>query len=176
MTSPAEYWRNNDALNHITPARIEFPEVGLFPALQKVCQGSVFDYGCGYGRLAPAFDPDSYYGMDINDTALDEARKRNPVYSFGKDWQSADTVLAYTVMLHIPDDEIVDLINKMRSYRRIVIGEIMGRRWRRPGNPPVFNREADDYCEIVGRDLVQIEYVPYPRYKESLTLLVFDND
>jgi hypothetical protein len=74
--------------------------------------------------------------------------------------------------LHIPDNQIQEVINKAKQYKRIVIGEIMGRKWRRDGNPPVFNREIQEYIEMVGREPEIVE-IPYPRYKCNLHMLVF---
>src|SRR5690606_9750276 len=97
----------------------------------------------------------------------------NPSHSFVDQWQPADTWLAWTVLLHVPDDELPALLARTASYGRVVIGEVMGRRWRRPGDPPVFNREADEYVELVGRPCERLA-IPYPRYKCDLTILVFE--
>jgi SAM-dependent methyltransferase len=150
------------------------PERDLFPALQSVCRGNVFELGCGYGRLAPAFEPGQYVGMDINPTALEVARRECPEHTFVDEWVEADTILAYTVLLHVPDDDIEAMVDAMKAYPRIVIGEIMELRWRRAGNPPAFNREPDEYCALVGRDLVEVHRVAYPRYKTDLLLLAFE--
>lgn len=170
---PAEYWKANEKLVHITPSGVEFPETGLYPALQVACKGTVFEFGCGYGRLAGAFPADAYYGFDINVHAIEAATQRNPEHDFGFEWRPADTFLAYTVFLHIDDDEIGGVIESAKAnYGRIVIGEIMGRQWRREGDPPVFNREAEEYGALVGWDYETIK-VPYPRYRCDLDLMVF---
>jgi len=174
MGSPAEFWRGNTRLRDITPAGERFPEAGLFEALGRACRGSVFEFGCGDGRLAPAFSPERYVGFDINLAALTAAAAANPQHRYSTEWQPADTWLAHTVLLHVPDDEIAGVINAAKQYPRIVIGEIMGRRWRRPGNPPVFNREAHEYVAMVGRDPIEMIAVPYPRYDCDLTILVFE--
>lgn len=172
--TPAEYWQNNQSLQNITPAGIEFPEIGLPAAVKEACTGSVFEFGCGYGRLAGFFDPDWYYGYDINPAAIEAARKRNPAHSFGSEMRGAYTFLAYTVLLHVPDDEIEAVIEAAKAdYQRIVIGEIMGREWRRPGNPPVFNRGAEEYVQMVDWQH-RIIKVSYPRYGCDLDLMVFD--
>jgi SAM-dependent methyltransferase len=174
--TPAEYWQQNDTLQHITPAGIEWPEVELPDALRKACTGSVFEFGCGYGRLAGVFSPTKYVGFDINPAALKEAHKRRPDHVFGSEWVDADTFLAYTVLLHVPDDEIGGILDAAKSqYKRIVIGEIMGRQWRRPGNPPVFNRDAQEYADLIGWDCAVIK-VSYPRYGCDLDLMVFNRD
>jgi SAM-dependent methyltransferase len=169
--TPAQYWRCNSTLQHITPPGVRFPEVDLFPALQSAITGTVFEFGCGDGRLSPAFDPDKYIGYDINPSAIKAARLNNPAYDYVDEWLSADTFLAYTVLLHVPDDEIQAVIDRAKTYKRIVIGEIMGRQWRRPGNPPVFNRDLTEYTDMIGRpcDIIR---VPYPRYGCDLSLLV----
>jgi SAM-dependent methyltransferase len=171
--TPDEYWRRNKRLQHITPPGVAMPEVGLADALKVACQGSVFEFGCGYGRLASTFTPDGYVGYDINPAALQEARRRNPQHRFADDWQHADTFLAHTVLLHIPDDQIKAVLDRANLYRRVVIGEIMGRKWRRPGDPPVFNREAEEYEALMGCKAVKYR-VPYPRYKTDLILLAFN--
>lgn len=174
--SPAEYWQSNDTLQHITPPGDEWPEVGLRDSLLKACSGSVFEFGCGYGRLAQFFDSDRYAGFDINCHAVEKAQKNLPGHKFGFEWVPAHTFLAYTVLLHVPDDEIEDVIKTAKSgYNRIVIGEIMGREWRRPGNPPVFNRDRQEYADLVGWKY-QVIPVKYPRYGCDLDLMVFDRD
>ena len=171
---PSEYWRGNAKLQHITPPGELFPELGLFDHLGRVCRGSVFEFGCGYGRLAKAFSPSTYLGYDINPAALKAAQALNPDHRFSHDpWHEADTVLAHTVLLHIPDDEIQAVTDRMRAYKRVVIGEITGRSWRRPGDPPVFNREIGDYEAMLGKGCT-VTKVPYPRYSTHLSLMVFD--
>ena len=171
--TPAEFWQGNTDLRDITPSGERFPEVGLFQALDRACCGSVFEFGCGDGRLSPAFSC-GYVGFDINPAALAAARVANPAHRYVTEWEPADTWLAHTVLLHVPDDEIGALLMRTAPYKRVVIGEVMGRKWRRPGNPPVFNREAGEYVEMSGRKLVESIAVPYPRYRCDLTVLVLE--
>ena len=172
MQSPSEYWAGNSKLLHITPPGERYPETGLFPILQSVVKGSVTEFGCGDGRLAKTFPAASYLGYDINEHALQAARKNNPQHTFTNRFSPSDTFLAHTVLLHIPDDEIHCVINKAAQSKTIVISEIMGRKWRRGGNPPVFNREAKEYEQMIGAKPEAIE-IPYPRYSCNLTMLVF---
>lgn len=177
IATPADFWRGNTDLRDITPRGERFPEVGLFDTLRRACRGSVFEFGCGDGRLAPAFPAEQYAGFDINPAALAAARVANPAHSFVTDWQLADTWLAWTVLLHVPDDAIGGVLERAASeYGRIVIGEVMGRQWRRPGDPPVFNRSAAEYMVMVGRHESRVATVeiPYPRYRCDLTVLVFE--
>ena len=150
------------------------PERNLAPVLSKVCTGRVFEFGCGYGRLAHIFDPANYVGYDINPIAVKTARQKNPKYTFTTEsWPQADTVLAHTVMLHIPDDDMGELVGRLKQYKRIVIGEVMGRNRRRTGNPPVFNRDAGEYEAAIGSK-AEIHLVPYPRYSTNLIVMVFN--
>lgn len=171
---PADYWRGNTGLREITPKGERFPEVGLFQALGRACRGPVFEFGCGDGRLAPAFSHELYAGFDINPAALRAAASANPGYRYVTQWEPAETWLAWTVLLHVPDDEIGALLASAETYGRVVIGEVMGRKWRREGDPPVFNRDASEYVELLGRELVDTIAVPYPRYRCDLTVLVFE--
>lgn len=166
------FWRTNTELRDITPKGERFPEQGLFDALRSACRGVVFEFGCGDGRLSPAFNPSHYYGYDVNPSALKAAQANNPDHRYVNEWKPADTFLAHTVLLHIPDHSILSVIDRAMIYKRIVIGEVMGRKWRRPGDPPVFNREAEEYVAMIGKDAQRIE-VPYPRYGCNLTMLVF---
>jgi SAM-dependent methyltransferase len=173
VQSAGEYWRGNNTLAHITPPGERFPEIGLLPILQRVGKGTVFEFGCGDGRLSPAFDASSYIGYDINPAALKAASLNNPEHFYSASILPADTFLANTVLLHVPDNEIDGVVAIAKQYPRIVIGEITGRQWRRGGNPPVFNREAREYAAMIGVDPEVIE-VPYPRYACNLSLMVFD--
>jgi len=170
--NPSDFWKTNKELWDITPRNERHPEVGLSQVLMRSCVGSVFEFGCGDGRLSALFGADSYAGYDINLYALEAAKKANPNHKYVTEWEKADTFLAHTVLLHVPDDEIQAVIDKAKEYPRIVIGEVMGRKWRREGNPPVFNRHPDEYAEMVGR-WPEIELVPYPRYNCNLHLLIF---
>ncbi|EXF45267.1 hypothetical protein BAY1663_02346 [Pseudomonas sp. BAY1663] len=173
-SAPVEhcYWRSNIELDHLTPRGKRFPEIGLFESLREACSGSVFEVGCGDGRLSPAFDPSAYVGMDVNPAALAKARRDNPLHQYVEEWQQADTVLAYTVLLHVPDAKLPAMIDQLKKYPRIVIGEIMGRRWRKPGIPPVFNRERAEYEALIG-PVSQVIRVPYPHYNTDLELCVW---
>jgi len=167
-----EFWQGEKALRFITPPGERFPEGDIHGILNNHCEGKVLEYGCGDGRLAPAFEVENYIGVDINPSAVEKAKRNNPEYDFRPvEFPGADTILAHTVLLHVSDDRIEQLIGKFLEYPRIVIGEVMGRNWRRSGNPPVYNRDEQDYIDMMGRP-VDIFHYPYPRYKCDFTILV----
>lgn len=165
-----------EGLDHIKPNGGEFPEgFDVLKTLSELLSGQVIEIGCGYGRLSPAFD--DYIGYDINPTAIEFAKTFFPDKEFrlyeGGDY-TGESALLYTVLLHIPDVE--DLIKKIKT-KRVLVAEVMGRKWRRSGNPPVFNREADEYIELFNRPLITRVDVPYKWYRDTdITFLLFGED
>lgn len=139
-------------------------------------RGKVLDIGCGYGRLCDAFDRKAYIGTDINRELLAKARELHPGYRFtpSKHWK-ADTALLYTVLLHIADEDLADFIARIDADR-VIVAEIMGREWRRDGNPPVYNREAAEYVQaFAGWRLTETHALSYRHYYQAdITFLVFD--
>lgn len=175
--SSSSFWIK-EGLDHIKPDGGEFPEgFDVLKTLSELLSGQVIEIGCGYGRLSPAFS--DYVGYDINPTAIEFARTFFPDKEFhlygGGDY-TGESALLYTVLLHIPDDEVVDLIKTIKT-KKVLVAEIMGRKWRRAGDPPVFNREADEYIELFNRPLITRADVPYKWYRDTnITFLLFGED
>ena len=172
-TSSAQYWRDNTELAHITPPGARFAEGFDVFAMLRMCipDGQVLDFGCGDARLAPAFESWRYTGCDVNPAALDAAREDCPRHAFKADslvLPFVATVLAYTVLLHVPDDEIGEVVRRLAlAARRVLVVEILGREWRRDGDPPVFNRYGEDYeslFDAAGMKLAASVDMPYERY------------
>ena len=151
-----DFWKKQGHEYIIPTEGGEFPEGwDVKSYLSKLCDGkSITEIGCGTGRLSSAFQPEQYIGIDISSKALEIAESKNKHYKYLLDNQedpypNADVRLVYTVLLHIDDDCIGDLIeNLCEGTERVIVAEIMGRKWRRPGDPPVFNREADEYITL----------------------------
>jgi SAM-dependent methyltransferase len=147
-----DWWASGAGIADLTPRGATWPEgIGFADDLHALARsGHVLELGCGAGRLAGFFRPSAYVGVDVCAAALDRAARSHPNHVFALvDTQtalpSADVTLAHTVLLHVPDEDLPGLIGRIRSPR-VVVSEILGRHWRRTGNPPVFNREADDYA------------------------------
>ncbi len=173
-----EFWKEDHLANIIPRGFGEYPEGFAVPAflkewLQPIPFQSVVDLGCGYGRLSTAFSQESYLGIDVNPEAILAAKEKFPGYRFleSKEDQfpKADLYMAYTVFLHLLDDEvhhILDLVDT--SY--FLVAEILGSEWRRKGNPPVYNREFDEYIKIFHQHqyrMVDEISKPYARYSED---------
>jgi SAM-dependent methyltransferase len=150
----AEFW-SEEGLDHIVPeGGEEFPEgFDVYEVLNKLINPAkgVLDVGCGYGRLCRAFKPENYIGVDVNPKAIDKAKERNPEYRFehikpGAELPKTGTALLYTVAGHIPDEELARFLAPICAAAPLLaICEIMDLRWRRPGNPPIFNRDPEQY-------------------------------
>lgn len=178
-----DYWASGGGLDNITPAGKALPEGDKFPAVLRdlIGDSSVVEFGCGTGRLAGLFPPEHYMGVDICFAAVRRARMLHLDHSFRRIIETttlpdADVTLAHTVLLHVPDEYLDQTVNRFRSPR-VIVSEILGRHWRREGDPPVFNREQSEYESaflVFGYRLEASREVPYPHYRDTnLTLLTF---
>lgn len=182
QTSNVTNFWSREGTRHIIPPGTVCPEgfdPGKLIADTVVLDRTVVEVGCGVGRLASSFSPDAYVGVDINPGAIDIARRRNPEHSFNTILPTAfypfgDVVLFYTVALHIDDETIHSTLERAAiaagTTGDVVIAEIMDRKWRRAGNPPVFNRDQTDYAEIMeshGFSLRLAITKPYAHYANN---------
>lgn len=182
MTSAFDYWASGQGLDNITPKGKAWPEGDAFASYLRRVIGSrsVLEFGCGVGRLATLFAPDQYIGVDISINALARAHVALPEHRFalvGRDGAlpPADVTLAHTVLLHVPDDDLAATVARFESPA-LIVSEILGRHWRREGDPPVFNRELDDYVAALdGRYRLALAHrMPYPHYQDTdLTIAEF---
>lgn len=183
------FWKNN-SLNNIKPNRGgEFPEGWnvvefLRDLFEKENFGDVVDIGCGYGRLCKAFKPENYLGLDFSKDAIEAAKLSNPGYNFSvidniTEYPKSNSKLLYTVLLHQNDEDINDIIkNLCDSTNIIVVAEICGRKWRRAGNPPVFNRDIEEYKNLFaqqGKFILKHYSIPYGAYNNTkIEIMVFN--
>lgn len=201
------YWRGPRGLVHQTPpgSRPEGFDVSgylwrsffLDPYIE-----TVLEFGCGTGRLAGMFLHATdclYTGVDVSDLAIAKARERFAdrkdrfsVVEYGKAPDSDfDAGFSYTVFLHVRDEDLGSIVEAVSSAvrHRFVVGEILGRAWRIPGqaDPPVFNRERQEYVDVFERfgwSFRELRAVPYRHYAgkapgggdEVVSFLVFDRE
>lgn len=175
-----EYWKNDNLKNVVAGGLntnpegfdvIEFMQELLQPVLWP--QASVLDFGCGHGRLCKMVPPGQYFGIDINPQAVELARRNNPGYTFEEievqqAYPQVDICVAYTVFLHLDDDTLRGVLWRLyEACECIAVAEILGREWRRPGDPPVFNRDLNDYLALfreIGFALTYTKRRIYERY------------
>jgi len=178
-----EYWASGRGLGHITPPGTTWPEGGDFPAfLADLLTGeAVVELGCGTGRLAGCFPAARYVGVDVCPDAVIAAGARHPAHQFqviapGGRLPWGTCILAHTVLLHVADDDLPGIISTFATPR-VMISEILGRKWRRDGEPPVFNREESDYVDVMTAARYRLDARhdwPYQHYRDTdLTVLDF---
>jgi methylase of polypeptide subunit release factors len=136
----AQYWQGADGIRNVKPNRggIEFPEgFNAIGILESLMLTPCVEVGCGYGRLVSAFEPGDYTGVDCNVEAIDIARRDHAEHSFhvvnAYDYPPSRSKLAYTVAMHIPDDEYPEFVSALvqNTSDQVVIAEILGREKRR---------------------------------------------
>lgn len=184
-----KFWTGKNAKNHIIApnSKTDFPEgEEIFSLLQSIVgKDSIIDMGCGRGRLTSAFSRGGYTGLDINLDLLRLAKKANPEYKFlkykiGTHPGNAKWLMLYTVALHIDDMDIEPYLRLVTSgCDKIIIAEVTGKKFRKPnkpGKPPVFNRDNEDYIYLMnGLDfsLNMIFETPYHGIQNKFKVLVF---
>jgi SAM-dependent methyltransferase len=175
--SPEALFWGVEGTEHIKPeVGVQHPEGFDVPATMHALaeQGlPLLEIGCGVGRIAAGFAAEEYIGVDVNPHALIAARHALPDHDFRLiteelAYPRAGTALFYTVLLHVPDEALGETLEKAAAAAdRIIIAELMDRRWRREGNPPVFNRETEEYVlamQSLGFGLTAHARVPYAHY------------
>jgi SAM-dependent methyltransferase len=182
-----DYWRKH-ALEHIMPIRgdQQFPEGDLvIEILLWLIDGSVYEFGCGRGRLAGLFDRSQYLGGDISEPALQVAREANPGYTFInldeiQPQELFDYGLLYTVALHMHTSALRKVLADLQRFcTSLIIAEIMQPEYAHPERmPPAFTRSEVDLkniAESAGWALTGKYREPYLAYKDrNITFLVFE--
>jgi len=141
-------WSGEKGANRSYSDKWSLVETDLVEKLQENCPHMVCEIGCGTGRIAKFLNPAKYVGVDINKTAIQKSRKSLPDHMFKTiKWEDkyppADTYLFFTVLLHIPDDELDEIIKKLRC--QVVVVEAMGRWIRDYGKGNNYLRDPGDY-------------------------------
>lgn len=186
-----EYWKER-GLDTITPRDKENPEgFNIGEVLLPLCPGRVLEVGCGTGRIAKFFPAGLYKGIDINPAAITRARAALPDHAFHDYAQGSavfsgdkyDTVLFYTVLLHVPDNLIFAQLDAAAfATDRIVIAEIMNPEYRQNrvigADYDISNqRSLEEYVLLmkgVGFEIVETKTRPYEHYPgQDITFAVF---
>lgn len=178
------YW-NDHGFDLITPRNLDNPEgFDVGAALHEFIDGTVYEVGSGTGRIAKFFDPAIYTGMDINHNAVDLASRLMPDYTFKAGsldtvFDDADYTLFYTVLLHVPDDLIDDVVQNIRSDK-VLVCEIMNPKYRKESDEYTISNQRDletyqDLFDAYGFKLSRSVQYNYAYYKnEKITFALFE--
>jgi SAM-dependent methyltransferase len=193
-----DFWQGKDGIRNVIPRAGrsgEYPERPSFDPLKvlpDIIKGRpVCEIGCGYGRLCSAFEPNKYVGCDINVEAIHMASEDYPDYSFHiiNEYRYPPSMakFAYTVAMHIPDDEYPLMVKAMceSTGDQIVIAEILGSHLRKEMtikkegvSHATYGRSKELHVAEFGKwgwSLVTWHERPYPG-KGTFTFLDFRKD
>lgn len=174
--TPEEAFWILEGTKHIKPERgHEYPEGFDVGAILRTAIGDSFpvlEIGCGVGRIARLFQPEEYLGVDVNPSAIRQARSALSNHNIrlidnGMKYPDAACALFYTVLLHVSDTSLPSILSNVLAFDKVVIAEVMDTRWRREGDPPVFNRDPEQYILLMqahGYQLTNVSKTPYLRY------------
>jgi len=147
----------------------------------KIDAQSILDYGCGIGRLTSTLSKifTCYNGIDFSERMTEIASEKNQNANFMhiKNYDilpSADVLFCFTVLLHIPPEEIQIFSKAIQNkFKYIFIGEHMDewatKKFREDfeyNRTYCFNRPLEYYVDVLKIKKV-IKHQNYPTYYET---------
>jgi SAM-dependent methyltransferase len=114
-----------------------------WPSLIKsqLIPGTILDLGCGTGRFSGIFDSKGYLGADFP-KAVESARCEHPKHKYKvldiitDKIPKADNIFCWTVLEHIPVEEIDQVMDKiLKAGKNVICTE-----------PDGFTNEITSYC------------------------------
>ncbi|WP_247002479.1 class I SAM-dependent methyltransferase [Halosolutus gelatinilyticus] len=135
---------------------------GLWAALDAHLDGGTVDrtleVGCGYGRLSPwiATRAGSFVGVDPDERALGIARRQYPDLAFARgraealpiDDGSIDLLVTWTVLQHVADDRIADVVAEFRRTLSDDGVAVCCERVEPPGDDHLWPRSVESYDRL----------------------------
>jgi len=175
-----EKWSGRDGIDRVFPQGQESIGPHAERLLKYLCREPICEVGCGTGRVARIFHNKQYVGIDINDDALEKAREgigygKFKLIKWDDPFPKATTYLFYTVLLHIPDDEIEGFIAK--TSNRIVVAEPMNRWIREYGLSNNFQRDPNEYRALFkkhGMEEKLFYHVALPYFPYYIHMVVYE--
>lgn len=129
-------------------------EENVKAVMEFVGDSPVRDVGCGYGRLAKNFNPLTYIGFDICESAVKKATRINPSYRF-LPWNFLELPPCQTTMFingpHLVNDQEIDqiILRLCENTNTVVLAEIMERSYRGIPYPyGVYHRSVEEYDKM----------------------------
>lgn len=196
-------WQGEDGIRNVVPRRYGklYPELPQFSPIEVLAEllpddRTVIEVGCGFGRLCVGFYPEHYIGIDINSAAIEKARATYQDYIFEEmsnmgavelHFPESAAKFAYTVMLHVPDEEFPQFVRRLceSTSDQIVIAERMDSNLRHPLKTketgilqPAFGRDQDEFESEFAKWYFRLRKVrQYPYFKGGLiTFLSFEKE
>lgn len=131
---PQAYWQLAGKTYEHDASLVEYEhqERVLTEVLNEIAFESVLEVGCGFGRVGALMNkmfPVQYTGVDISAHQIAAANKRIPEGTFWQgmfqdfpETETYDLVIAVEVLMHIPPEDIGQVIEKMhRLSNRYVL-------------------------------------------------------
>lgn len=177
-----QYWVSDNMSNIIPLNQGTFPEgfdpgKVIYDLLKDYNPRKILDFGCGYGRLSPAFPSNLYIGIDLNPEAIRVAQKNNPDKEYHEinvdsEYPKCDAAFAHTVFLHNDNKTMQSILGRLEKtgVKYIVISDIISKDWHNGFIPPTFFRDIEDYNNLlnaIGFTFVSETRRVYKRYAES---------
>lgn len=131
---PKKYWQDRadswDKIEGLT--RDSKEEYIIIKELDELKPKSILDIGCGNGKWAKILAEGNreYLGIDISKSLIQKAKKNFPNLSFieadireidKKVNERVDVIFSYTSLLHIPPEQIKEVIEKLKKVGNYLV-------------------------------------------------------
>ncbi|MCH9812228.1 class I SAM-dependent methyltransferase [bacterium] len=121
----------------------------------------VIDFGCGDGRLCQVFPKSRYLGLDIDESALEKAKKAFEGYAFKKptgEVFTSDLLVASNVFNEMNDHRLDEILAKTRCKWLLLAEPLSGQ-----GDAtiePFHSRNKKNYVKLMrGHDLLLMKQI-----------------
>jgi len=174
-------WNKASGIRQVYPKGQAGLTKAIIVELEKIKE-TVCEIGCGTGRLSKYFKKNKYIGTDINESAIKEARKTTShnykVDEYMHTYQSMESCLLFTVLLHIRDIDIPPFLDTLKEYKTIYIFESMNKDFRRIKHNNNFQRNIKDYEGYflrIGKKVTDFKWLPVDNFPYFINFLKIED-